>query len=391
MSSKLTKLTESLPFAPPPSVLHGSGILSQFSSPSMASSGHFDPTQTYDGYKAVEVLDPACNGFLAKGNYCFEHYNPRSSKFLYFFIWKKPCHHTGKQASNVRRYLWSRKDGPFGKEFPVSEAPTLDGTSGYSALTGSRKRDVARWTNVGGPIPVGGRPIYSSSEVPIYRIKAEGIVKRIGQIANSPPDLDAEGSDELDGEEVEVVPNAAGHQSSTSPSQPPAKRFQSQFIPGTPRTFQPTLATILNSIPPASPHSSHTRPALNPAVRPSPIQQSRSSPIVTSQQLQPVASTSRRREELSPLPFPAAQVFQGRDQWPIQVTREYPNTASYNQDAVARLLRRVDRNSWEVIIYANDRTIPQTASEEVAAKFSWYEDELINDFQKAFDYLGREN
>ncbi|MBW0465414.1 hypothetical protein O181_005129 [Austropuccinia psidii MF-1] len=237
----------------------------------MASSGHFDPTQTYDGYKAVEVLDSDFTECLVKGKDCFEHYNPRSSKCHYCFIGKRPCFHTGKQASNVRRYLWSKKDGSFEKKFPVSEAPTID-------VTGSRQRDVARWTDVGGPIPVGGRPIYSSSEVPISRINTEGIVKRIRQIDNSPPDPDAEGSDELDGEEVEVVPNSAGHPSNNSPSQPPSKRFQSQIIPSTPRNFQPTLATI----PFASPHSCHTRPALNQAVRPSPIQQPRNSPIVTS-------------------------------------------------------------------------------------------------------------
>ncbi|MBW0490783.1 hypothetical protein O181_030498 [Austropuccinia psidii MF-1] len=79
-------------------------------------------------------------------------------------------------------------------------------------VTGSRQRDVARWTNVGGPIQAGGRPIYSSSEVPISRINTEGVVKRIRQIANSPPDPDAEGSDELDGEEVEVVLNPVCHQ-----------------------------------------------------------------------------------------------------------------------------------------------------------------------------------
>ncbi|MBW0575829.1 hypothetical protein O181_115544 [Austropuccinia psidii MF-1] len=93
-----------------------------------------------------------------------------------------------------------KKDGPFGKEFPVSEGPTPDATSGYSDLTGSRQRDVARWTNFGGSIPVGGRTIYSSSEVPISRINTEGEVKIIRRTANSPPDLDAEGSDELDGE-----------------------------------------------------------------------------------------------------------------------------------------------------------------------------------------------
>ncbi|MBW0578375.1 hypothetical protein O181_118090, partial [Austropuccinia psidii MF-1] len=137
----------------------------------MASSGHFDPSQTYGGYRA------------------------------------KPCCRTGVPSSNVRRYLWSRKDGPFGKEFPVSEAPTPDGTSGFCQLTGSRQRDVARWTNVGASIPVGGRPIYSSSEVPISRINTEGVVKRIRRISDSPTDPDAEGSDELDGEEVEVVPH----------------------------------------------------------------------------------------------------------------------------------------------------------------------------------------
>ncbi|MBW0568255.1 hypothetical protein O181_107970, partial [Austropuccinia psidii MF-1] len=152
--------------------------------------------------------------------------------------------------------------------------------------TGSRQRDVARWTNVGGSIPGGGRPIYSSSAVPISRINTEGSVKRIRRIADYPPDLDALGSDELEGEEVEVVNNPVGHQSSTSPSQPPSKRFQSHLIPSTPRNFQPTLATIPTSLPPASPSSSHTRPAIIPAVTPSPIQQSRASPIVTSQQLQ---------------------------------------------------------------------------------------------------------
>ncbi|MBW0575658.1 hypothetical protein O181_115373 [Austropuccinia psidii MF-1] len=130
-------------------------------------------------------------------------------------------------------------------------------------MTGSRQRDVARWTNVGGPIPVGGRKIYFSSEVPISRINTEGIVKRIRQISNSPPDQDSECSDELDGEEVEVIPHSSGNPSNSSPSQPPSKRFQNQVIPSTPRNCQPTLATIPTSIPPASPHSSHTRPALN--------------------------------------------------------------------------------------------------------------------------------
>ncbi|MBW0559973.1 hypothetical protein O181_099688 [Austropuccinia psidii MF-1] len=86
-----------------------------------------------------------------------------------------------------------------------------------------------------------------------------------------------------------------------------------QKIPSTPRNFQPALSAIPTSLPHSSPSSSHTRPAINPEVRPS--------PIVTSQQLQPDASSSRRREELSPSPFPAAQVFHQRDHCPIRVSQ----------------------------------------------------------------------
>ncbi|MBW0536571.1 hypothetical protein O181_076286 [Austropuccinia psidii MF-1] len=233
MSSKLTEIPESSPSALPPSVPCGSGIFSRFSSPSMASFGHFDPSQTYDGYRSVEAFVPACSA----------------------------------PSSNVRRYLWSRKYGPFGKEFPVSEAPTPDGTSGFTQLTGPRQRHVARSTNVGGPIPVGGRTIYSSSDIPISRINSEGVVKRIRRISYSPTDPDAEGSDELDGEEVEVVPHFVGHSSSNSSAQPLANRVQSQVLPITPRTFQPVLASIPTTIPPSSPSTSHSRPAMNPATQ----------------------------------------------------------------------------------------------------------------------------
>ncbi|MBW0590915.1 hypothetical protein O181_130630 [Austropuccinia psidii MF-1] len=184
MSSKLTELIESSPSGPPQSVPCGSGVLHRMDSPSMAFSGHFNPSQAYDGFMAVKVFDPACTEFLAKGKDFFEHNNPRYSKFHYGYIGKKPCRQTGRQGSNVRRYLWSKKDGPFGKEFPVSEAPTPDATSG---------------------------PIYSNSEVPISRINNEGVGNQIRRISNSPPNPDAEGSDELDGEEAEVVPSSTGH------------------------------------------------------------------------------------------------------------------------------------------------------------------------------------
>ncbi|MBW0504495.1 hypothetical protein O181_044210 [Austropuccinia psidii MF-1] len=113
--------------------------------------------------------------------------------------------------------------------------------------------------------------------------------------------------------------------------------------------------------------------------------------MVTSQQLQPVASSSRRREDQFPLPFPDSQAVKQRENWNIWVNREDPNMENDGKDSVARLLRRVDRNSREVINYANDRMIPSTDSEEMAAKFAWYEEEFINDFQGAFDDLGKYN
>ncbi|MBW0500635.1 hypothetical protein O181_040350 [Austropuccinia psidii MF-1] len=78
----------------------------------------------------------------------------------------------GKSSQLLRHLLLMELQGiPI-----VSNLNTLIkiGTDILDVLTGSRQRDVARWTNVGGPIPIGGRPIYSRSEVPISRINTEG-------------------------------------------------------------------------------------------------------------------------------------------------------------------------------------------------------------------------
>ncbi|MBW0467415.1 hypothetical protein O181_007130 [Austropuccinia psidii MF-1] len=154
-------------------------------------------------------------------------------------------------------------------------------------------------------------------------------------------------------------------------------------MPSTPRDFQPVLFTIPYSNPPPSPSSSTSRTAFILTVR--------LSPMVTSPQLQPVASSSRRREVFSPLLFCAAQSFQERECWPIPVTREDSDMVSEGQDSVARLFIRVDRNSREVIMCAKDRNIPGTSSEEMASKLVLYEDELINGFQRTSDDLGKNN
>ncbi|MBW0477628.1 hypothetical protein O181_017343 [Austropuccinia psidii MF-1] len=154
------------------------------------------------------------------------------------------------------------------------------------------------WTNVGGPIPTGGRPIYSSSEILNSMIKNNGVVKQI-RIADSPTNSDAQGSDKLDSEKGEVVNPSINHHSSNSPFQPSAKGFQSQVIPSTPSNFQPILSTIPPSIPPPSPNPSTARPSLDSPMRPTPIQHPRQSPIFTSQKLQPGQLHKKKRASIT--------------------------------------------------------------------------------------------
>ncbi|MBW0517159.1 hypothetical protein O181_056874 [Austropuccinia psidii MF-1] len=157
----------------------------------------------------------------------------------------------------------------FVKEFAVPETPTPDGTS----VTGYRQREVARWTNVGGPIPAGVREIYSSSHVLISRINKQGVMKRIRKISDSPTGPDSEGNDELDGEEVELIILLVSHSSSFSTTKPPVKKFHSHIISSTSKNFQPVLSSLPSSIPPPFPKPSTLRPALSLTVRPSPISQ----------------------------------------------------------------------------------------------------------------------
>ncbi|MBW0461153.1 hypothetical protein O181_000868 [Austropuccinia psidii MF-1] len=110
---------------------------------------------------------------------------------------------------------------------------------------------------------------------------------RIRKIADSPTNPDAEGRDELDREEAEVIHPLVDHSSSSSPIQPPAKKLYSNLIPNTPRNFQPVLPLLPSSIPPPSPKPSTSRPFLTSPMKSSPIQQPRPSPIPTCDQHQP--------------------------------------------------------------------------------------------------------
>ncbi|MBW0468107.1 hypothetical protein O181_007822 [Austropuccinia psidii MF-1] len=126
-------------------------------------------------------------------------------------------------------------------KFP--EAPIPDGTSGSfnckchiipelidtdisDLATGFKKRTVEGWTNVGGAIPIGGRPIYSGSQVSISGKNNQGIVKLIRIIFNFPNDPEIELSDELDCEEAEVVNQSSGKPPNFSLTHPSTKKIK---------------------------------------------------------------------------------------------------------------------------------------------------------------------
>ncbi|MBW0472350.1 hypothetical protein O181_012065 [Austropuccinia psidii MF-1] len=147
-----------------------------------------------------------------------------------------------------------------------------------------------------------------------------------------------------------MVNTSIGHHSSNSTFQPSFKILQIQVIVSNPRNFWLVFSTIPHPL--TYPYTS--REVLASPLRPSsPIPQLRKSPIFTSQQLKPVARSSKRREDKLTLPFPATQVFQRGENWPIWVTRKDPNITNEGQDAVARLFIRVYRNRREVISYTN--------------------------------------
>ncbi|MBW0472802.1 hypothetical protein O181_012517 [Austropuccinia psidii MF-1] len=201
----------------------------------------------------------------------------------------------------------------------------------------------------------------------------------------------SEGSEKLYCKEVEVLNSFICHSSSTSPTQIPAKKFQSQVIPSTPRSFQSILFILPYLVPPPSPKSFTSRPFLASPMKQSPIPQPRKLLVLALQQLKPVVRNSRRRDYKSPLPFPDTQVFHRRECWPIRVTREDQNVVIEGQDAVARFFGRADINRSKVMMYSDDSMITGASCEEISSKFAWYEAEFIYDFQRDFDKIGKDS
>ncbi|MBW0535035.1 hypothetical protein O181_074750 [Austropuccinia psidii MF-1] len=241
MSSKLISICDSNHSDYPPSVHYGSSVfdnLRQVSEESMAPRKIYDIDKTYDGIKSVGVIEPPCINFQKMGVPYAKSATARSTRCQFRNLGKRNCYKANHRfQGNPRILLRSiKKHGIFGLEAPVDEPPTSGATSGHSncdlncqgiselqtsmvlissaSVTGSRMRGVQQWTNTncscantGGPIPPQGKPIGVAPEVPILVTRKDrqlGKLKR-NLVVQDEIDTDSEGSDEIDGEELEIT------------------------------------------------------------------------------------------------------------------------------------------------------------------------------------------
>ncbi|MBW0565879.1 hypothetical protein O181_105594 [Austropuccinia psidii MF-1] len=234
MHSRLTSISESTASDPLLSVLYGPGIfakLRELSEESMAPTEIYDINKTYDGFKSVIVIESPCVNCQKKGVPCVESATARSTRCQFCNLGKRNCSQDNHRFPDNPRSLWSsiKKGGRFGLEAPVDEPPTSDATSGHSNLTGSSMRGVQPWNHAtsscastGGPIHPHGNPIGVAPEVPLLVTRKDGRVVKLKRNLVVPEDLDAdaEGSDELDGEELAVATPIQKRRIKSTPSPP---------------------------------------------------------------------------------------------------------------------------------------------------------------------------
>ncbi|MBW0547397.1 hypothetical protein O181_087112 [Austropuccinia psidii MF-1] len=122
--------------------------------------------------------------------------------------------------------------------------------------------------------------------------KKQVVVKIIQNVSYLTTNPDAEGSDELDGEGVELLNEYTGKFTKSSPTQLPVKNLKRKIIPSTPRKIQPFIPSIPSSIPSPSQNPSTATPSLASPISPPPIPHPRTSPMIAYQKLQPADSTT---------------------------------------------------------------------------------------------------
>ncbi|MBW0570001.1 hypothetical protein O181_109716 [Austropuccinia psidii MF-1] len=235
----------------------------------MALTEIYDITRNYNGFKSVRAIEPPCTSCQRKGIPCVESATARSTRCQFFNLGKRNFSQAHYSFPDNPRRLWSiiKKGGRFGLEAPVDEPPTSDSTSGHSNLTCSRMRGVQQWNNtssswanIGGSIHPQVNPIGLAPEVPISVTRKDGKLGRLKRnlVVQDEIDTHSEGSDEIDGEELEmttpVQASATNHEVIRSPQLPQ--------LPIRSPTRPSTLASTSTSIQP--PVASTSRDPMSP-------------------------------------------------------------------------------------------------------------------------------
>ncbi|MBW0507098.1 hypothetical protein O181_046813 [Austropuccinia psidii MF-1] len=322
MSSKPTSICDSDHSDSLPSVLYGAGVfdnLRELSERNMAPTEILDINKTYNGIKSVRVIEPPCINCRKKGVPCVESATARSTRCKFCNLGKRNCSQANHNFSDNPRRLWRsiQKGGRFGLEAPVDEPPTSDATSGHFNLTGSRMRGVQQWTNTssswannGGPIHPQGNPIGVAPEVLIFITGKDGRLGKLKKnlVVQDENDTDVEGSDELDGKELEL----------TTPKQ--KRRIQSTSL--SPVQASTTTNKVIRPLQP-----------LQPPIR-SPT--GKSTIASTSTNIQPpVASTSR--DPMFPEP---ESIFDNCFRWNIK--GKFTDQKKVNKKVVTSLFAEVE-------------------------------------------------
>ncbi|MBW0530881.1 hypothetical protein O181_070596 [Austropuccinia psidii MF-1] len=243
MSSRLTSLYDSNHSDSPPSALYGPSVfdnLRELSEASMAPTEIYDITRNYNGFKSTRCK--FCN------------------------LGKRNCSQANHSFPDKPRKFWSsiKKGGRFGLEAPVDEPPPL-----MLPLVTPIQFLGQHWRSHSPQ----GNPIGVSPEVPILVTRKDwrlGKLKR-NLVVQDEIDSDAGGSDEIDGEQLEMTnpiqkrrihsPSRSPFQASTTkhevirPPQPPQPLIRSPTRPS-------TLDTTSTSIQP--PAASTSRDPMSP-------------------------------------------------------------------------------------------------------------------------------
>ncbi|MBW0525401.1 hypothetical protein O181_065116 [Austropuccinia psidii MF-1] len=356
MSSKLTSICDSNHSNFAPSVLYSSGVfdnLREFSEESMAPTEIHYINKTYDGFKSVTVIEPPLINCWKKGVPCVESATSRSTSFQFQNLGKGNCSQANHSFPENPRRLWSsiKKGGRFGFKAPVDEHTTSASMSGHSKLTGSRMRGVQQWTNTGGPIHPQGNPIGVTPEVPILVTRNDGRLGKLkgNLVVQDENDTYYEGSDALDGEELEI----------TTPIQ--ERRIQSTSL--SPVQVSTTIHEVIRSPQlPQAPIRCPTRPSTLSS---------------TSTNIQPpVASTSR--DPMSPEP---ESLLDNHQCW--NITGKFTDQKKVNKKVVTSLFAEVDALNEVFFDKAMKSAIPGEPTRALAREAVAYEDGLVIKFREA--------